>query len=107
MEGEREQALWLLTHADDAEAVEPPITEEFSTEKLGPGLRTLRYLQSPEEEGESLFGAVNYAFRSEEHETDLRIWAVSPDLGRLQHAIPDIDILVRATTIISRAELND
>jgi hypothetical protein len=106
-EGEREQALRLLTHADDAAAVEPAIIEEFTTEKLGPGLRSLRYLQYPEEEGESLFGALNYAFRSEEHETDLRIWAVSPDLGRLQRAISDIDALVRATAIISRAELND
>ncbi len=107
MDGEPEQTLRMLIHADDADAVEPPIIDEFTTDRLGRGLRTLRYLQHHDGDSESLFASLNYAFRSEEHETDLRVWAVSPDLGRLQLAQPDIDTLVRATTIISLEELND
>jgi hypothetical protein len=107
MEGDREERLRMLTHSDDIEAVEKPITEEYTTEKLGAGLRTLRYLQYHGEDGNSLFGSLNYAFRSEQYETDLRIWAVSPDLGRLQGALPDVETLVRATSIISREDLPD
>jgi hypothetical protein len=105
MEGEREEALRMLTHADGADGVEPPITEEFTTERLGKGIRSLRYSQYQDEDGDAVFGALNYAFRSEQHATDLRVWTVSPDLGRLQRALPDIDTLVRVTGIISLEDL--
>lgn len=41
--GEQDAQLRILTHADDPGAVEPPIVDEFSTDRLGTGLRTLRY----------------------------------------------------------------
>jgi hypothetical protein len=105
LEGERDEQLRALTHADDAEAVEPPIVEEFSTDKLGGGLRTLRYVHLNEDK--TLYAALNYAWRSEEHETDVRVWTSSEDLGRLQRAIPDIDDFARTITVISRDELHD
>ncbi|MBO0773726.1 MAG: hypothetical protein J2P35_19930, partial [Actinobacteria bacterium] len=58
------------------------------------GLKTLRYGRLPDG---ALFAAANYAFRSEEYETDLRFDASCPDLAQLQAALPDIDELVRTT----------
>ena len=101
MHGERDARLRLLTNADDPHAVERPIAEEFWNEALGAGLKTLRYGQLPDG---SLFGAVNFAFRSEEYETDLRFSSACPDLGRLQAAMPDIDELVRTTTLRPRQQ---
>jgi hypothetical protein len=94
--GERSAQLRLLSNADDPEATEPPVVEEIWTEHLGAGLRTLRY---PRLDDGSLFGALDYAFRSEQFETDIRFFTSSPDLSRLQSAIPDIEELVRATSL--------
>jgi hypothetical protein len=102
--GERDAQLRMLASADDPEAVELPIVEEFATDRLGVGLRTLRYLQM--DEGE-LYGSLSYAFRVERYETDLRLWTSAEDLGRLQRAIPDIDDFARAITVIAREELHD
>jgi hypothetical protein len=52
-----------------------------------------------------LYAALRYAWRSEEHETDLQLWASSADLGRLQRAIPDIDDFARAIRVIPRSQL--
>lgn len=105
--GDRSSRLRLLTRADDPAAVEPPIVEEFSTDRLGAGLRVLRHFtgspgvpdmtdgQTPE-----IYGGLGYAWRSEEYETDLRLFTASPDLGRLQGAISDIDELARQISVI-------
>jgi hypothetical protein len=101
--GETDAQLRLLTHAGDTDAVEPPIIEEFRTPKLGSGLRTLLYKQL--EDG-SLAAVLSYAWRSEQHATDLQLWSPCNDLGRLQRAIADIDGFARAITIIPRSELH-
>jgi hypothetical protein len=98
LRGEREARLRLLTNAADPDAIEPPIVEEFESDKLGTGLKTLRYARL--DDG-SLYGAVNYAFRSEEHETDLRFSCSCPDLGLLQAVTPDVDELARTTGLRS------
>ena len=97
--GERDARLRVLTNADDPGAVEKPIVEEFGSEGLGTGLKTLRYSRLADG---SLFAAVNYAFRSEDYETDVRFSSSCPDLSRLQEALPDIDELVRTTGLIPR-----
>jgi hypothetical protein len=102
--GERNAQLRMLANTDDPGAVERPIVEEFATDELGAGLRSMRYLQM--EEGE-LYGSLSYAFRVERHETDLRLWTSTEDLGRLHRAIPDIDDFARAITVVSRDELHD
>ncbi|MBO0773486.1 MAG: hypothetical protein J2P35_18680 [Actinobacteria bacterium] len=94
LRGEREARLRLLTNADNQNAVEPPLVEEFGNDELGTGLKTLRYGRLPDG---ALFAAANYAFRSEEYETDLRFDSSCPDLAQLQAALPDIDELVRTT----------
>jgi hypothetical protein len=43
---------------------------------------------------------LSYAWRSEVFETDLRLFTASPDLGRLQRAIPDIAELARHITTV-------
>ena len=100
-EGERDTRLRMLANADDPKATEPPIVEEFRTEHLGAGLSSLRY---PHLDDGSLFGALDYAFRSEEYETDIRFFSASDDLSRLQGAIPDIEELVRTTSLRPRTK---
>jgi len=101
-EHDKDAQLRVLTRADDARTARSPITDEFVTPDLGIGLRTLRHKQH--DDG-SLFAALRYAWRSEEHETDLQLWASSDDLGLLQRAIPDIDDFARAITVIPRSQL--
>lgn len=100
-DGEQGEQLRMLTHADDPAAVEPPIVEEFTTGKLGTGLRTMRYRHL--DDG-SLYAGLSYAWRCPEYETDVLLFTSAEDLGRLQRAIPDIDEFARAMTVISQEE---
>jgi hypothetical protein len=101
IEGERDQQLRLLVNADDPTAVEKPILEEFTTDRLGTGLRCLRYRRGGED-GSEINGYLDYAWRSEQYETDLRLFTFSWGLDRLQRAIPDIDELARAISVVPR-----
>jgi hypothetical protein len=94
--GDRTTQLRVLAHVDDPEAMQPPLVEEFSTERLGPGIKTLAYTRK----GGTVTGHLSYAWRSEECVTALRMFTGSPDLGRLQRAIPDIEQLAQNITII-------
>jgi hypothetical protein len=96
--GDRDSQLRELVHADEPAAVEPPLVEEVTTEKLGTGLKCLYYQR--DREGPGLTAVLNYAWRSEEYETDLRVFTGTPDLGRLERAKPDIDELVCGITIM-------
>jgi hypothetical protein len=96
--GDRTTQLRVLTHADDPEAIQPPSVEEFGTDRLGPGLRVLAYTKNKD----VITGHLNYAWRSEEYATALRMFTGAPDLGRLQRAIPDIEQLAGGAAIIPR-----
>lgn len=100
MEGERDEMLRTLVYADGPEAIEPPIVSEFTTERLGAGLKALHYRHGPD--GKSVHGYLNYAWRSEQYETDLRLFTFCDDLSRLQRAMPDIDDLARAIEVVPR-----
>jgi hypothetical protein len=100
MDGNRDETLRVLVHADGPEAIEPPIVEEFTTERLGTGLKAMHYRRS--RDGKQVHGYLNYAWRSEQYETDLRVFTFSNDLGRLERAKPDLDDLVRAIEIVPR-----
>lgn len=100
MDGDRDEQLRTLAHADEPTAVEPPIVEEFSTERLGTGLKALHYRFG--RDGSAVHGYLNYAWRSERYETDLRLFTFCWDLSRLQRALPDIDELARAIEIVPR-----
>ena len=92
---ETTEQLRLLVGADDPEAVEPPIVDDFVTDQLGSGLRCLRYLRDDQEQA-TLIAALNYAWRVGELETDYRLFTASVDLGRLTGCIGDIDNLARS-----------
>jgi hypothetical protein len=99
-EGDRVTQLRRLAHADEPDAMEPPIVEECFTEKLGSGLKSLCYLRQP---GESIVsGSLNYAWRSERLETAVRMFTSCPDLSRLQRAMPDIEALTQVISFVQR-----
>lgn len=87
--------------ADDPNAVEPPVVEEFQTEHLGAGLRVLLYHSFElEADGgparpDGLYASVRYAFAVPGHDEVLTVFALDPDLGRLIQAQEDIDEFVR------------
>jgi hypothetical protein len=99
--GERTARLRSLTVADIA-GIKPSIVDDFPTDRLGDGLRVLRYFadQDSPPRQQAIDVQLSYAWRSEEFETDLRLFTASPDLGRLQRAIPDIDELARHITAV-------
>jgi hypothetical protein len=103
--GERDTQLRTLTMVNDPKAVRPPIIEEFRTGRLGSGLRVMRYCaedapEAPTSDTPEIYAGLSYAWRSEQFQTDLRLYTACPDLGRLQQAIPDIDELARSITAI-------
>ncbi|MGH3166371.1 MAG: hypothetical protein ACRDN0_10820 [Trebonia sp.] len=102
--GDKDEHLRMLCHADDSGAVERPVAEEFATQRLGTGLRVIRYRHLPDG---ALFAGLAYAWRSEAYETDLLLNTSSEDLGRLQGAIPDIENLARAASIVSQADVDN
>lgn len=97
--GERESQLRLLAHADDPAAMEPPIVTDFPTDKLGPGLKVF-YHQLSADDRTTIIANLDYAWRSAEYETDVRLFTSCPDLPRLQAAMPHIDDLARATNVV-------
>lgn len=100
--GSRYEALRRLSNADDPDVIQPPEVEEFSTRELGQGLKVLRFGRQPKKgwREDKVFAALNYAWRNEELETDLRVFVSTGDVGRLRQAIPDIDELVNVTKIV-------
>jgi len=107
--GERDAALLELTGVEDPDAVEAPIVEVFTTEHLGKGLRTLRYCpfdpgpDAPPAPG-ALYASLNYAWRVDEHNTDIWLFTSCPDLARLIQSIDDIDTLARGIRIVPDTE---
>ena len=95
--GDRDSQLRVLVHADEPDAVEAPLVEPFTAAKLGTGLKSQYLLRS--REGSELTGVVNYAWRVEDMETDVRVFTACPDLGRLQSAMPDIDQLTSTISV--------
>jgi hypothetical protein len=80
--------LRRLTGADDRSAARKPRVARVTTERLGTGLRVLR-----------LQALLGYAFRVEEHETDLQIFTGTSDQRALTAARGDIERLVQGITV--------
>jgi hypothetical protein len=93
--GDRTDQLRALVHADDPAAIQPPEVTEFTTQRLGAGLKSLIYTRTDV----TLSGHLNYAWRSEELGTAVRMFTACPDLGRLHRALPDIEQVARLLTI--------
>jgi hypothetical protein len=97
--GDRDETLRLLSHADNAAAIQPPYVTEFTARDLGTGLKVRYYSRHPT--GESvLYTGLNYAWRRQDLATDLRVFVTTTDLGRLEQAMPDIDELMNVTRVV-------
>jgi hypothetical protein len=101
--GGREEQIRVLACAHGPGAIDPPAVEEFPTDNLGPGLR-VRYSVRGRADPSAVFGAVNYAWRSEEHETAVRLFTSSGNLGRLGRALPDLDQLARGIRVVPKEQ---
>jgi hypothetical protein len=101
--GDRDAQLRALARADDPAAMKPPIIEEFRPARMGPrddpGLKALAYSRN----GERITAFLSYAWRSDEHGTAVRMFTASPDLGRVQRVLPDMERLANGVTIIARS----
>lgn len=98
--GDRDTQLNTLTGIGHPGLARPAIAEEFRTDRLGIGLKTLVYTRAGNGTGVNV--TINYAWRSEELGTALRIFAAAGDLGRVQKAIPDLDKLAQAAELVPR-----
>ena len=94
--GDRDRRLRLPTGADDKSSVRQPQIAEVATGHLGTGLRVLR--QQTRDKGR-LVALLSYAFRVEEHETDLQLFTSSSDLRALTLASDDIERLVQGINV--------
>lgn len=94
--GERGRRLRLLTEADDKSSARKPEVTEVTTEHLGTGLRVLRYRAQGKGQ---LMAFLGYAFRVEEHKTDLQVYTATSDLRALTAASDDIERLVQGITV--------
>jgi hypothetical protein len=90
--GDRDEQMRFLTRANDPTLMQPPVIEEFGTEKLGQGIKVTTYTRNNKG---VVTGYLNYAWRNEELATAVRMFTGSPDLGRLQDAVHDIEELAR------------
>jgi hypothetical protein len=95
--GERDRRLRLLAGADDKSGAHKPQMAEVTTEHLGTGLRVLRH-RAPDKG--QLLALLGYAFRVEEHKTDLQVFTVTSDLRALTTASDDIERLVQGILTI-------
>lgn len=97
--GDRQDQIRTLAGADAPGVMKPPIVTDFPTEALGDGLKVMCYFQKTA----GVSGTLSYAWRSEEFETAVRLFTGTPDLGRLEGAMDDLDELARAITVIPRS----
>ncbi|OON75414.1 hypothetical protein [Streptomyces tsukubensis] len=88
-DGDREETLRALVTTDDADLVEDPIVEEFTTDLLGTGMRSLRYTRTGEER--TIVAGVRYAWRAEKVGCDVVVIAAAPDPRRVLGAMDDLD----------------
>ena len=94
--GDRYRRLRMLTEADNKSGAREPQTDEVTTEHLGTGLQVLH--QRTQGNGE-LLAFLAYAFRVEEHATDLQLFTLTSDLRALMAASDDIGRLVQGITV--------
>ncbi|MFC8129028.1 hypothetical protein [Streptomyces sp. NPDC057302] len=83
--------------ADDPNSVEPPVVKPFTSERLGRGLTTFRYI--PQEDSSHLPACVRYAWQVQEYEADVLIWTATEDVAHLMRAAEDFEGLARTLSV--------
>jgi hypothetical protein len=97
--GDRDETLRLLSHADNQATIQPPYVAEFTARDLGTGLKVRYYSRHPARQS-VLYAGLNYAWRTQDLATDLRVFVTTTDLRRLEQAAPDIDELMNVTRVV-------
>lgn len=93
--GDVEDELRQAGGEADPDAVEPPLVEEFTTERLGAGRRVLRYTADPGDPDRALLAALRYAWHLPGADAIGCLFTVHPQPGRLLTALDDLDELAR------------
>lgn len=96
---------WVV--AEDPEAIEPPIVEDFDSTHLGRGLRAYRLRTYTLDHAQQavpgqLYAVLRYAFPVNGETTAVVIMAAVADPAHLLKAMSDIDALVRNIFLVDR-----
>jgi hypothetical protein len=88
----------------DADAIEPPRLEEFTTDALGAGIKTLSQGVLDPEPGDlpgtqPMWATVRYAFAVPGHQAIVTVKATHTDLALMSAAAADLDEFVRRITL--------
>ncbi|WP_328495769.1 hypothetical protein OHS59_25815 [Streptomyces sp. NBC_00414] len=100
-EGDRVTQLREAVQADRDSPVRPTEVDMFTTERLGDGLRSLRYWGSREG---ALMMSLNFAWRSEEFGVDLSVRTVADDPGWLAAHLDEVDVFARSLWLTAAPE---
>ncbi|PGH48871.1 hypothetical protein [Streptomyces sp. Ru87] len=91
-EGDRMESLMTAVQANEASPVRPVEVDMFSTDRLGQGLRSLRYWKTQDNE---LAVSLNFAWRLERFGFDLSVRTVAFDPGWLAAHLDECDDFIR------------
>lgn len=78
------------------------IEEEFVTDGLGTGLRSLAFVpvnRDEPEDPDGLIGVLTYYWRTKTRPADVRLVAFTNELGQLYAALPDLDTFARGIVL--------
>ncbi|QQM42692.1 hypothetical protein [Streptomyces liliifuscus] len=100
-EGDRTRQLREAVQADLDSAVRPTEVDTFTTERLGDGLRSLRYWGSREG---ALMMSLNLAWRLEDFGVDLSVRTVADDPGWLAAHLDEVDTFARSLWLTDAAD---
>ncbi|MFI1441504.1 hypothetical protein [Streptomyces fructofermentans] len=100
-EGDRDTVLREVVQADRESPVRPTEVDAFTTERLGEGLRSLRYWGSREG---ALMMSLNFAWRAEQFGVDLSVRTVADDPGWLAAHLDEVDAFARSLWLADAPE---
>jgi hypothetical protein len=90
-QGTREEAFQFYSYWGTKTATVQAEAEWFETEALGTGVKA----HWTGVTGSGQYWQVNYAFRDDEHDTDVHVFMMTWDQERFTEIVPDLDNLVR------------
>ncbi|MET9993043.1 hypothetical protein ABZ061_26165 [Streptomyces mutabilis] len=89
---DRSTGLRAVVQASEESPVRPPIVDEFTSDRLGAGLRCLRFFG----DDEGLAASLNYGWWSEDHQIYVSVRTVTSDLGWLGTNLDIFDDFARS-----------
>lgn len=101
-EGETEATLAELVQKDAPGALQDPEVVDFDVERLGRGMRSIRYFVSPK--AGAVCCSVNYAWRLESLGIDVILRCVSDNIGWLTANVEEFDAFARGLSVLEPDE---